>query len=102
MKQSLTQLIKLKETMVWFLVSLRNSVQRPKVAFCLGVEQLRALEGMMISGYSVLGSPVFSILETDEAKQIEVRPNQVRLELNRNANMTADHSTWMNKQVHEQ
>lgn len=51
MKQSWTQLMKLRETVIWFSLLLRNGVQRPKVAFFLGVEQQCTLEDMMISGY---------------------------------------------------
>ncbi|KAH9803555.1 PMD domain-containing protein [Citrus sinensis] len=41
------------------------------------------LEDMMIAGYSVLGSPVFSPLETDELMETQEKLNQAVKELNR-------------------
>lgn len=41
------------------------------------------LEDMMIAGYSVLGSPVFSPLETHELMETQEKLNQAVKELNR-------------------
>ncbi|KAH9651575.1 PMD domain-containing protein [Citrus sinensis] len=55
------------------------------------------LEDMMIPGYSVLGSPVFRPLQTDELKEIEKKLNQVRKKLDRSTHGKAEHSAWMNE-----
>ncbi|KAH9803563.1 PMD domain-containing protein [Citrus sinensis] len=55
------------------------------------------LEDMMIPGYSVLGSPVFRPLQTDELKETEKKLNQVRKKLDRSTHGKAEHSAWMNE-----
>ncbi|KAH9651611.1 PMD domain-containing protein [Citrus sinensis] len=55
------------------------------------------LEDVMVSGYSVLGSPVFSPLETDELKAVEEKLSQVEKEYIRSASRRAEHYAWMNK-----
>lgn len=55
------------------------------------------LEDMMISGYSVLGSPVFSPLVADEMKAVEEELNQVRMELQNSASQKARHSIWLKR-----
>ncbi|KAJ4726102.1 Serine/threonine-protein phosphatase 7 long form like [Melia azedarach] len=55
------------------------------------------LEDVMISGYSVLGSPVFSRLETDEMKETEEKLSQARKELCRSSARKAEHCNWMKK-----
>ncbi|KAL9441543.1 hypothetical protein AB3S75_020107 [Citrus x aurantiifolia] len=55
------------------------------------------LEDVMVSGYSVLGSPVFSPLETDELKAVEEKLSQVEKEYIRSASRRAEHYSWMNK-----
>ena len=51
----------------------------------------------MIPGYSVLGSPVFRPLQTDELKEIEKKLNQVRKKLDKSTHGKAEHSAWMNE-----
>ncbi|KAK0600628.1 hypothetical protein LWI29_016888 [Acer saccharum] len=55
------------------------------------------LEDLLISGYSVLGSPFFTGLETEELKEIEVKLNQARKELNRSSSKKPDHGAWLKK-----
>lgn len=55
------------------------------------------LEDMMISGCSVLGSPVFSPLVADEMKAVEEELNQVRMELQNSASQKARHSIWLKR-----
>ncbi|KAK0600332.1 hypothetical protein LWI29_013843 [Acer saccharum] len=52
------------------------------------------LEDMVISGYSVSGSSVFSQLETDEQKSTAEKLKQTRIELGRTGWNKADYSLW--------
>ena len=52
------------------------------------------LEDMIIFGYSVLGSSVFSPLETDELKSTAEKLNRTGTELRRNAWNIADYCLW--------
>ncbi|KAK0599574.1 hypothetical protein LWI29_006517 [Acer saccharum] len=52
------------------------------------------LEDMIISGYSVLGSSVFSPLETDEQKSTAEKLKQTITELGRTGRNKADYSLW--------
>ncbi|TXG67770.1 hypothetical protein EZV62_009045 [Acer yangbiense] len=52
------------------------------------------LEDMIISGYSVLGSSVFSPLETDEQKSTAEKLKQTRTELGRTGWNKANYSLW--------
>ncbi|KAL9441542.1 hypothetical protein AB3S75_020106 [Citrus x aurantiifolia] len=64
--------------------------------FCWG-EATITLEDMMIAGYSVSGSPVFSPLETDELLETEEKLNQARTELSRTAARKAYQGAWLKK-----
>ncbi|KAL5804418.1 hypothetical protein ACOSQ3_031218 [Xanthoceras sorbifolium] len=55
------------------------------------------LEDLLISGYSVLGSPFFSSLDTKELKEVEEQLEHARKELNRSSSKKPDHSGWMKK-----
>ncbi|KAK0602357.1 hypothetical protein LWI29_032582 [Acer saccharum] len=52
------------------------------------------MEDMIISGYSVLGSSVFSPLETDEQKSTAEKLKQTRTELGRTGWNKANYSLW--------
>lgn len=96
-KQSSIPRMKSEETMIWFLALQRNGVQRQKVSFFSWGEATITLEDMMISGCSVLGSPVFSPLVADEMKAVEEELNQVRMELQNSASQKARHSIWLKR-----
>ncbi|KAL5804426.1 hypothetical protein ACOSQ3_031226 [Xanthoceras sorbifolium] len=55
------------------------------------------LEDLLVSGNSVLGSPFFRSLETQELKEVEEQLEHARKELNRSSSKKADHSGWMKK-----
>ncbi|KAL5736233.1 hypothetical protein ACOSQ2_031021 [Xanthoceras sorbifolium] len=55
------------------------------------------LEDLLISGYSVLGSPFFSSLDTKDLKEVEEQLEHARKELNRSSSKKPDHSGWMKK-----
>ncbi|KAL5802530.1 hypothetical protein ACOSQ4_030835 [Xanthoceras sorbifolium] len=55
------------------------------------------LEDMMISGYSVLGSSVFSPIETDELERTAEKLNQAITELSRTSSRKANHCMWKKK-----
>ncbi|CAK7338438.1 unnamed protein product [Dovyalis caffra] len=53
------------------------------------------LEDMLVAGYSVLGSPVFSPLETEELKGVERKLMEIRKELGRSKAKKTDHTSWI-------
>ncbi|KAJ0100997.1 hypothetical protein Patl1_04247 [Pistacia atlantica] len=83
--------------MIWFLVLQRNGVLKLKVSFFSWGEATITLEDLLIVRYSVLGSFVFCLVETDELNELEEKLNQARSKLNKSTSKKALHSSWIKK-----
>jgi hypothetical protein len=53
------------------------------------------LEDILVAGYSVLGSPVFTPLETEELKEAEQKLMEIGELLRRSKSKKVDHSSWI-------
>lgn len=55
---------------------------------------------MILGGYSVLGSPVFTPVETEEMEETWEKLDNARKEMNKNIAKKASHSLWIRKFMH--
>ncbi|XP_022717925.1 uncharacterized protein LOC111276446 [Durio zibethinus] len=52
---------------------------------------------MLLGGYSLLGSPVFTPVETEKMEETREKLNNARKEINRSASKKVSHNLWMRK-----